>query len=398
MPDTAGISVCGDAVPASEAAVRRDGGRGRPRICQLLEGAAAAETGALAGGLVDQFRSSYDFSFVYLGEPGRQVDEFRRAGFPVQVIGRRPGRKWDCSRRLADALQRGRVDLIHAHQSSAFYHALIARSFYRSAPILFTEHRRRYPDHVSPKRVVVNRMFLESRDRIVATSLAVREALILNDGLPAERVEVVYHGVPRPLAADAATDGQAVRREIGVEPDALLILQPARFETSQNHTLALQALEQVLRNLPKTRLVLVGEGPEQGMLGEMTRRWGLEPYVLFLGPRTDHDRILAAADLVLLTGSSDGDLVTIVRALAAGVPVVATRAGGVAEVVEDRSCGLIASPGDYSALAENIHRLGTSLELRAQYGRRGRERAAALFSGAKTSLRYSELYGNMLAR
>jgi glycosyltransferase involved in cell wall biosynthesis len=351
----------------------------------------------LVDGLVDRLGSDYRFCLVYLGEPDDRVDEFRRAGHRVRVIAQRPGRGWDCSWRLSGVFQRERVDLIHAHQSGAFCHALVARSFYRGVPILLTEHHRRHPDRVSPKRVVIHRMFLSGHDRVVASSLAVREALILNDGLPAERVEVIYHGVRLPAETGPGDDSRAVRQELGVAPDALLILQTARFETSQNHALALQALEQVVRDLPATRLALVGEGPEQAMIRQLARERRLEAHVRFLGPRNDHDRLLAAADLVLSTGTGEGDLSTMIRALAAGRPVIATRLGGVPEVVEDRGCGLITAPGDYGALAESIHLLGSRLALRTQYGRRGRERAEALFSGEMTSLRYSGLYGRMLA-
>jgi L-malate glycosyltransferase len=369
----------------------------RAGICQIVEGSKAQETEPLATRLMQKFRSGYRFTMVYLGEPGLRADELREAGFPVHVITVRAGRSWECSRRLVRILERENVDLVHAHQSEAFFYSLLARSFVPRATILVTERRRRYPEGVAPKRVAVNRLFLEPRDRVVASCHSVREALILNDGLPPGQVEVIYDGVPLPPEMWSGEDREAFRRELGLSPDALLILQPAQFETRENHTLAIQAFEQVVRTLPGARLVFAGEGPEKRMIEGLVRQRGLESQVVFLGPRVDPNRLLGAADLLLVTGGCDGTLSKLTRALAAGRPVVATRSGGVPEVVEDRTCGLIAAPGDYGALAEAIHRLGSSPALREEFGRRARERVEALFSQAATADLYSNMYRDMLS-
>jgi L-malate glycosyltransferase len=385
------------AVPGQDGGGTRDVDRRKPRICHLLEGTTVADAEELSARLVHRFRSDYDFTLVTLGEPGPVVAELRREGHPVHVITQRPGLDWRCSQRLARVLRDRQVDLVHAHQSRALYFALIARLFYRNPPILLTEHVRRQPDNVSARRLVVSRMFLESRDRIVAASLSVRQALLLNEGIPSEQVEVIYHGVvPPPTVADG--DRESVRRELGVESDSFLILQIARFEPSQNHVLAIHTLEQVVRSLPGTRLALIGNGPEERMIRELVRQRRLESHVLFLGSRPDHSRLLVASDLVLQTGDHGGDLSVLIQALAMERPVVATRVGGVDEVVEDRTCGLIASQGDYGALGENILRLGASPALRKQFGSRGRQRVDQMFSEANTSHRYSTMYSRMLSR
>jgi glycosyltransferase involved in cell wall biosynthesis len=371
-------------------------GERRAGVCQLLPRATAPDAEPLAARLIGQFQARYRHSVVYLGEPGPLADTLREAGVAVHVVLGRAGRNWDVSLRLMKVFQRERVDLVHAHQSEAFLLALIARSVYRRAAVLLTEHGRRYPDGVSAKRVAVNQVFLEPRDRAVASSHSAREALILHDGLPPEQVDVAYHGVPLPLETWPGEDRDASRRELGVDSDALLVLQPARLETGENHALAIQAFERVVRALPRARLVLAGEGPERGIVEDMVRLRRLGSHVVFAGPRIDHDRLLAAADLLLVTGNRDAVLWTLTRALAAGRPVVATRAGSVPEVVEDGICGVIAAPGDYGALAEGILRLGSCPALRKEFGRRARERAAALFVQADSAALYARIYDGML--
>ena len=129
----------------------------------------------------------------------------------------------------------------------------------------------------------------------------------------------------------------------------------------------------------------------------MIRPRGLESHVLFLGPRADHARLLAAADLVLHTGSDEGNPPVLIQVLAAGRPVMAMRGGSAAEVVEDDTCVLLPRAGDHATLAENIRRLGASPELREQFGSRGRQRVDARFSRASTTHIYFKMYCIMLA-
>jgi glycosyltransferase involved in cell wall biosynthesis len=130
------------------------------------------------------------------------------------------------------------------------------------------------------------------------------------------------------------------------------------------------------------------DDPPAGLWRRMCSSWGLVPIT------PDSSR---SADLVLHTGSDEGIPPVLIQALAAGRPVVAMR-GGAAEVVEDRTCDLLARAGDYATLAENIRRLGASPELREQFGSRGRQRVDAMFSRASTTHISFKMYCSMLAR
>jgi glycosyltransferase involved in cell wall biosynthesis len=366
-------------------------------VCHLFDRSDGNEAEALAIQLARQLHESYRFIFICLGKPNSLTRALALQNAPVYSIVRREGLDWDCSQRLGRLLQRERVDLLHTHHSGAFLHGLVARLFYQRPPVLFTEHERLYLETPSLRWVVMNRMLLEGRDRVVASSHSVRQALILSEGIPSQHVDVIYDGIVLPAAVDDDWDRQSERREIGLDADALLILQPARFEPSQNHPLAIRTLEHVVRSIPEARLVLVGQGSERAMIEELARQRGLGAHVLFLEPRDDQGRLFMAADMVLLTGLGEGVPPAVIQALAAGRPVVATRVGGVSEIVEDRLCGLLACPGDYVGLAEHIRRLGMNPELRAQFGQRGRERIKALSTEASTPLLYSNLYCSMLA-
>jgi L-malate glycosyltransferase len=367
-----------------------------PVICQLLHGLRVGGAEVLAARLARQLRDRYRFVFVCLDELGTLGEKLRVDGFPVHVLGRRPGLDWRCPLRLAGLLRRERVALVHAHQYTPFFYGAAARLLCRRPPVLFTEHGRWFPDHPRPKRILANRLLLERRDRVVGVGEAVRRALIDNEGIPASRVGVIYNGIDLAAFANGVADRLPVRREIGAGPGDFVILQVARLDPLKDHATAVDAFAEVARRRPDARLVLVGEGPELPRIEEAIARHGLASRVRLLGLRTDVARLLRAADLFLLTSVSEGVPLTVIEAMAAGLPVVATRVGGVSEVVEDGATGLLAPPGDAAALAEKVLTLADNCGLRVQMGARGRTRAAARFSETKMLAAYEHLYEEML--
>jgi glycosyltransferase involved in cell wall biosynthesis len=354
----------------------------------------------LAARLARQLRDRCRFLFVCLDELGPLGEELRAEGFPVEVLGRRPGVDWRCIIRLGRLFRREGVDLVHAHQYTPFFYGATARFWCRNLPVLFTEHGRWFPDYPRRKRMIVNRLLLRQRDRIVGVGRAVRQALIANEGLPVERVGVIYNGISMsnfsPQGPHGTFDRQAIRREIGVAARDFVILQVARLDPLKDHATAIRTLEHVLWHLPEARLVLVGEGPQRAAIEGMIRQRRVGQAVRVLGLRTDIARLLAAADVFLLTSISEGIPLTVIEAMAAGLPVVATQVGGVGEVVEDGVTGLLAPAGDDALLAERILRLADNADLRRQMGHLGRERAKAMFAESQMHERYLELYAEML--
>jgi glycosyltransferase involved in cell wall biosynthesis len=286
--------------------------------------------------------------------------------------------------------------LLHAHQYTPFFYALLARARCRRPPVLFTEHGRHSPDYPRRKRILANRLLLQRRDRVVGVGEAVRQALIANEGIPPERVAVIYNGIDLARCAAAREERRAVRREMEVADDELVILQVARLDYLKDHATAVRTLAEVAPRRPDARLVLVGEGPERGAVQEEVRRLALGGRVRLLGLRKDVPRLLAGADLLLLTSISEGIPLTLIEAMAAGLPVVSTRVGGVPEVVEDGRTGLLAPAGDAAALGRHVCELADNPRLRDELGRRGRERAEALFSERMMHDRYDQLFREML--
>ncbi len=352
----------------------------------------------LAARLARQLREQYRFLFVCLDELGTLGAELRDEGFSVRVLDREPGLSLRCSRKLAEIVRGERVDLLHAHQYTPFFYSAFSRFLGGRIPVLFTEHGRHHPDHPSVKRKLANRLLLRRHDRVVAVGEAVRQALIHNEGIAPGRVDVIYNGIPLERFDLRLTTSQrmAIRTEIGLEPDDLMLIQVARLDYLKDHATAIRTVERLVPRRGNARLVLVGEGPERATIENLVRDRGLEGHVKFLGLRTDVPRLLAAADIALLTSISEGIPLTLIEAMAAGLPVVASRVGGVPEVVVDGETGLLAPAGDDRALAELVFRLVATPDLLEDLGVKGRDRAVSLFSEVQMHAAYCRVYEEML--
>jgi glycosyltransferase involved in cell wall biosynthesis len=340
----------------------------------------------------------YRFVFICLDGLGSLARELLDEGFSIEVLNRRPGFDRHCARRLAEIVRRERVDLLHAHQYTPFFYSAAGRLLKSSPPILFAEHGRAHPDYPRRKRMLANRMLLRRRDRVVAVGEAVRQALIVNEGIAPRRVEVIYNGVPLDKfdCLPSPSERAAVRASIGLEPDDLVLIQVARLDYLKDHATAIRTIERVASRCSRARLVLVGEGPERAEIEQMIRHRSLEECVRLLGQRDDVPRLLAASDIAFLTSISEGIPLTLIEAMAAGRPVVSTAVGGVVEVVLGDRTGLLAPPGDDPALAELVIRLAGDPILRGQMGGLGRQRAESLFSERQMHNHYQMCYEEML--
>ena len=367
------------------------------KVCQLLHTLHVGGAEVLAARLARRLRGRHRFVFVCLDELGTLGEELRGEGFAVEVAGRRAGLDLGCAWRLGRLFRRHKVELVQAHQYTPFFYAQLARLLRLSgAPVLFTEHGRHQPDYPRRKRMIYNRLTLRRRDRVVAVGEAVRRALVANEGIPEGRIEVVYNGIDTErFVPPAPEEREAARRELGLGPDELAVLQVARLDYLKDHPTAVRAVGRAVKERPGVKLLLVGEGPERGKIDAEVRRGGLEKQVLFLGLRKDVGRLLGAADLFLLTSTSEGIPLTIIEAMAAGLPVVTTDVGGTAEVVVEGQTGFLAPAGDDAALAAAVLRLADDGGLRRRLGEAGRQRAKDRFSEAAMAEHYDRLYRGM---
>lgn len=369
----------------------------RPTICQVVHGLPVGGAEVLVSRIVRRLAERYRFVIACLDEIGELGESLSDEGFKIVNLHRRPGFDWRCVRQLSRFFAEEQIGAVHAHQYTPFAYTAATRAFSRRPPVLFTEHGRFFPDLPNFKRKVFNRLLPDRRDRFVAVGEAVRQALIHNEGLSPQRVKIVYNGVDLDAFGDKNEKSNRVRRELGVADDAFLVLQVARLDTIKDHATAIRALATAIERYPAMRLLVVGDGPEREPIAAAIRQAGLMSQVTMLGQRNDVRRLLATADAFLLTSVSEGIPVTIIEAMAAGVPVVSTAVGGITEIIEDGVTGLLAPARDSDRLATALARLAADRELCRRLSQAARLRAETQFSEQQMVESYAALYDSMLA-
>jgi glycosyltransferase involved in cell wall biosynthesis len=257
-------------------------------------------------------------------------------------------------RRLAAFMRRIRPDVVNPH---LFRSTAVAAPLARvtgAGRVVETYHgREAWRQGAVRGRFVADRLVARLVTRVIAVSRGAAEFLIHGKGYPAEKVLVIPNGRDLTRFAPGA-HRDAVRKELGLDPDAPVVGVIGRLETQKGHVHLLDAWSQVIRVHPDARLLVVGEGSLRGALVNQARRLGVLEHVRFLGFRSDVPRILDASDVITLPSLHEGMPLTVIEAAAAGRPVVATAVDGTPETVRDGETGFLVPPADPRALARAL--------------------------------------------
>lgn len=214
---------------------------------------------------------------------------------------------------------------------------------------------------------------------------------------------VIYNGVDLEVFDRKRVSGQQIRRELGLE-EALVILLPGRVDTTKGQREAIQAMERVVKRVPQAVLVIVGETSRQeaGLMEDLknlARKAGVEERVIFTGAREDMPSLMASSDLVImpsLESAKEGFGRVLIEGMAMGKATVATRTGGIPEVVEDGVTGLLVPPGDVETLAGAVVELLRDERRRSEMGEAGYGRVRQLFDLNITVREVEKVYGELI--
>jgi len=228
-------------------------------------------------------------------------------------------------------------------------------------------------------------------DCVVCNSVAAAEQLA-KEGLPRKKLAVIANGLPESAFEQAAP-------ALPVDPGVIRIGMIARMnERAKNHDVFLRAAALVADRFPQAEFVLVGDGPFRSEWEQLARELGIARRTHLLGERHDVTSVMAALDVVVSPSRTESLSNTILEAMAAGRPVVASRVGGNPELVRDRETGLLVSPDDVSALAKGLETVLGSRNVAREWGQNARRIALSNFTLDGARGRFEELYLNLLAQ
>ncbi|TAK31808.1 MAG: glycosyltransferase [Chloroflexota bacterium] len=233
-------------------------------------------------------------------------------------------------------------------------------------------------------------------DRIVSNSeFATRE--LRRYLVPTRNVVIIPSLVDtEKFAPLAEPERTGMRRELGVDEAVFLLAIVARLVPEKGHRVLFQALADVVKEFPRTRLLVVGTGPREEDIKSAVGELGLTEFVTFMGHRTDVPRIIGASDALVSSSYREGISISLLEAMSIGKPIVATAIGGSVEALEDGRTGLLVPPGDSTAIAAALRRLASDPDSARAMGREARRVAQERYSIPAVTRQVHALYEDIL--
>ncbi len=402
----------------------------RIRILHVIP---SLDVGGMENGVVNLINAlpaeRFEHHVVCLLHSGPLAERIRgRAGITELHAGRHDPK---AALRLARTILRYRPHLVHARNWSCWPDAAAACAMTGIGRLIWGIHGWTTDRKMPRTRALACRQLARSTRQLYAVCRDAAERFAEEAGLPVGRFEVLYNGVDAERFAPGG-DRAATRAALGLSAEACVIGTVGRLDPIKNYEMLLEAVARLrhtsnagglseLDLLPQdvgggggrevgvgdlsyrakagaaggsvaTELVFVGEGPEEARLRDLARRLGVADHVRFLGRRDDVPQVLGAFDVFALTSRREGMSNAILEAMACGLPVVATRTGGNAELIVDGETGLLIESARVEPLVRALRILRDRADLREAMGTAGRRRIESLFTIRRMAEAYARMY------
>jgi L-malate glycosyltransferase len=359
------------------------------RVMQLVLSLSPGGTERLVIEIVRALAGRIDFVVCCLDEPGSWASEVEALQVPVVALSRRPGFQPRLAVHLARVMKAHQIDVVHCHHYSPFVYGVLASLLKPATQLVFTEHGKLSGAGPSRKRRWVNPLLSRRHGHLRAVSADLRRHM-LGEGFQPERLSVLYNGI-EPGERPSKPQRDAARKMLGLSPEAFVIGTAGRLDPVKNLDLLLQTHAALTATHEHAHTVIVGDGPERTALEAKAAALGVSGSLSFAGYRSDVRSLIPAFDVFLNCSAYEGVSLTILEAMAAGLPVVATPVGGNPEVVVDQHTGFLIPPSA-TALAVAIKSLANDQTRRVAMGEAGRRRVEQHFSIGRMVQEYADLY------
>lgn len=342
---------------------------------------------------MDRQRYQPTVACLYNGD-GIVAQQIRDLGIRVVDLEMRSKWRMDAFARFWALLRQQRPTILHTWMFHANIPGRLLGRAARVPVIIGSEHTM---GQESQFRQWINRWSGPLTDGVICVSEQVRAFAEQQIGLPPQKLTVIPNGIEL-QRFDRLPSQAEVRRRFGLPQTSTVMGAIGRPRPVKGYRYLIDAFAQLAPAHPALTLLLVGNGPERAALTEQARQKGLVDRAFFLDDQTDIPALLPALDLLVAPSLWEGMPMVVLEAMAARLPVVATRVGGTPDVVADGETGLLVAPSDAMQLAQSIERLLVDPGLRQQMGRAGRARAEQNFSIEQNVAQTQALYERLVRK
>ena len=293
-----------------------------------------------------------------------------------------------------------KYDIVHTHNAKAGFIGRLAARIAGVPVIVYTIHGFSFQQYEKPPRnmlfILLERFAGRFTDKLLTVSEPLKHwGLKLGIGV-ADKYITIYDGIEIDRFK-VNFDIEGKKQEFGIKPDDLVVGVVSKLWEGKGHKQILEAAKNVINKVPNVKFLFVGEGYLRGELEALTQQLGLSDYVIFTGFRTDIPEVTATFDIAILASFFEGLGRVLLEAMVLNKAVIATRVGGIVDVVDDGKTGILVPPGDSTAFAEAMITLLSDEEIRMGMGRAGREKIDAKFSAKTMVDQIEKVYGDLIA-
>jgi len=342
-------------------------------------------------------RSLYEPVVVSLERGGKLADRLRESGVRVYELGftKRPA-GWPRLLQLLNILSRERPHVLHAYM---FHADIIGRLFGKLAgvPVIISSIRNENIGGRLRERLLG--MTKRFADRVTAVCRAAGERQVKSGAVSSEQLTVIYNGVDLTRFESAAGEAPwSIRRELGIPEDHFVFVTVGRMEKQKNHLKLLESCAELDMAGRGITLLVIGDGSLRPDIERKLAELNLAKHVVLAGLRSDVPRLLRAADAFVLASLWEGFPNVVIEAMASGLPIIATRTGGVGEILDPPHSGFIVEPDDREEMTKAMSTLAAmDNRIRERMGLYAKQAVAERFTLERTLEQTDELYRSLLS-
>jgi glycosyltransferase involved in cell wall biosynthesis len=314
----------------------------------------------------------------------------RRRGLSVRMVHCNGRADWRAVKQIEEYIQEDEVDLVHTHGYKADLYGYLA-AWRCHKPVVATCHN--WVGGTAALGIYnhLDRMALKKFNALAAVSDAVAHRL-LAFGVPAEKIKTIANGIdvkafecaqPLPPLQDAGST---------------VVGMVARLDLQKGFEYLLRAARELCQMFPGLRIVIAGEGPDRSAIEEMIEQYGLQSSVVLAGQQSNMPAVYAAMDIFVLPSLNEGLPMTVLEAMAASKPVIATRVGAIPSVIQDGENGLLVAPKDPEGLRNAIASLLNDPERRRRLGDQAHAWVSQNYTSEGMAVKYREMYEEVLGK
>ena len=314
----------------------------------------------------------------------------RRNGISVRMVHCKGRADWRAVRQIEEYIQEDAIDVVHTHGYKADLYGFLA-AWRLGKPVVATCHN--WVGGTTALGIYnhLDRLALKKFGALAAVSDEVAQRL-LDAGVPAEKIKIIANGI------DVQAFEHAQPLPVLNVTNEKVIGMVARLDLQKGFEYLLRAVRELCNTFAGLKVVIVGEGPDRQAIEEMVKEYGLQSNVVLAGQQSEMPAVYAAMDIFVLPSLNEGLPMTILEAMAASRPVIATRVGAIPKVIHDGENGLLVNPRDTEGLRNAIASLLSDPERCRRMGEKAHDWVSRNYTSEAMALKYRQLYDEILGK